>query len=115
MKLKARLRSFNNIEDEVEGSFELSRHPLMTYQGIIDKDEEKVDGFCKLRASKCLHGLYDSDNLAKNIRMLDQVYGQNITWDTDFDERYFINLNGLQHTPIKLKSPLQNFPFARAA
>ena len=43
------------------------------------------------------------------------MYGQSIAWDTDFDERYFINLNGLQHTPIKLKSPLQNFPFSRAA
>ena len=77
MKQKARLRSFNNIDDEVEGSFESSsRHPLMTYQGIIESgkvDEEttQVDGFCKLRASKCLHGLYDSENLAKNIRMLD--------------------------------------------
>jgi len=28
--------------------------------------------------------------------------------DIDFDERFFINLNGLQHTPIKLVSPLMN-------
>ena len=27
----------------------------------------------------------------------------------DFDERFFINANGLQHTPIKLVSPGFNF------
>ena len=26
--------------------------------------------------------------------------------EIDFDERFFINHNGLQHTPIKLVSPL---------
>ena len=29
--------------------------------------------------------------------------------DVDFDERFFINHNGLQHTPIKLVSPINNY------
>lgn len=29
--------------------------------------------------------------------------------EVDFDERFFINYNGLQHTPIKLVSPINNY------
>ena len=29
--------------------------------------------------------------------------------EVDFDERFFINHNGLQHTPIKLVSPMNNY------
>ena len=32
----------------------------------------------------------------------------------DFDERFFINANGLQHTPIKLVSPGINFANIKA-
>lgn len=99
MKAKASLRCFSNIEDEIDSVFEQPRHPLITYEGIFaatdQQEPEQVDGFCKLRPSKCLHGLYDQSNLAKNVRMIDQYYGQQISWDADFDERYFINHNGL--------------------
>jgi len=53
-----------------------------------------------------LHGIYDQGNLIKNVRMLDQYYAQQMNCEIDFDERFFINHNGLQHTPIKLVSPL---------
>ena len=59
LKLNSRLRSFNNIEDQFEGSYELSRHSLMANGGVFGQDEENIDRFCKLRPSKCLHGLYD--------------------------------------------------------
>ena len=29
--------------------------------------------------------------------------------EVDFDERFFINHNGLQHTPIKLVSPMNTY------
>ena len=82
MKAKSRLRNFSNIEDEIDSTFVQPRHPLITYEGICElrvnqttpaeNDEEvKNNDHCKLRPSKCLHGLYDQGNLAKNIRMFD--------------------------------------------
>ena len=111
MKEKSRLQNSSNIEDEVENVVDLPRHKILTYEGFCDKE----DGFCKLRPSKCLHGLFDQGNLAKNIRMFDHFYSQQISCDTDFDERYFINHKGLQHTPIKLVSPMTNFSITPVA
>ena len=36
------------------------------------------------------------------MRLLNQYYEKQSCLDTDFDERYFINLNGLSRTPLKL-------------
>lgn len=33
---------------------------------------------------------------------MNQYYDKQMSYNTDFDERYFINLNGLSRTPLKL-------------
>lgn len=76
MKAKSRLRNFSNIEDEIDSTFVQPKHPLITYEGICglqsnDSTSAENNDHCKLRPSKCLHGLYDQGNLAKNIRMFD--------------------------------------------
>ena len=65
----------------------------MTYEGICDQDDE--DKYCQVRPSKCLHGIFDQGNLTKNIRAFDQYYAQQMNFGVDFDERFFINANGL--------------------
>ena len=68
----------------------------MTYEGVCDQDSSQTeDIFCHARPSKCLHGIYDQGNLNKNIRMLDQYYAQQMNFGVDFDERFFINANGM--------------------
>ncbi len=58
----------------------------------------------------CLHGLLEpaspEQRLQKNIRSLDAYYQKQLTFDIDFDERYFINSDGRLRTPIKLISPI---------
>jgi hypothetical protein len=36
------------------------------------------------------------------VRLLNQYYGKQLSFNTDFDERYFIDINGLSRTPLKL-------------
>ena len=36
------------------------------------------------------------------MRLLNQFYDKQMSYNADFDERYFINLNGLSRTPLKL-------------
>lgn len=40
---------------------------------------------------------------------MDMYYAQQMNCEINFDERFFINLDGLQHTPIKLVSPMNNY------
>jgi hypothetical protein len=58
----------------------------------------------------CLHGLLQPSSpeqrLSKNLRSLDSYYQKQLTFDIDFDERYFINSDGRLRTPIKLISPI---------
>ena len=54
------------------------------------------------------HGIFDAPNVTRNVKALDQYYGRQVSLDNELDERYFINLNGLMHTPIKLISPLNH-------
>lgn len=78
MKAKARLQGFTQLdEDEDEERHEgPSRHFPLTYEGICNTSNEATDNtnFCPLRPSKCLHGIYDKGNLARNVRLLDQYY-----------------------------------------
>ena len=74
----------------------------MAYQGVFQIGKEQN---CLEKAAKCLHGLFDSQNVQRNTKILDQYYGKQ-NFENEIDERYFINLNGLMHTPIKLISPL---------
>jgi hypothetical protein len=116
MKLKSRLQGFSRLDDEIdaENNVEVPRHPLMSYKEIFDQENNNNvpsddSNFCSLRPSKCLHGIYDKSNINRNIRLLDQYYQLQMSSEVDFDERFFINYNGLQHTPIKLVSPISNF------
>jgi len=59
-------------------------------------------GYCNFLPQRCLHGLLDGQNLQKNVRLLNQYYDKSMSYNTDFDERYFININGLSRTPLKL-------------
>lgn len=113
----------NKITDEGEPlerqvEYHVKEHLEMTYPGICSSDEsneimiynkepestlrEPYYGFCNYQPHKCLHGLLDGQNLQKNVRLLNQYYDKQMGYDTDFDERYFINLNGLSRTPLKL-------------
>ena len=111
MKVKKRLLGFSSLDEEIdaENNVEVPKHRTMSYQGICDQDDAKGSHYCNLRPSKCLHGIFDQGNLNRNVRLLDQYYSQHMNYDVDFDERFFINLNGLQHTPIKLVSPINSY------
>ncbi len=87
----------------------------MTYEGICDSDSIIGDRICHVRPTKCIHGIFDQGNLNRNIKLLNQYYAQHMNSDVDFDERFFINLNGIAHTPIKLVSPMSNFTKAPVA
>ncbi len=87
----------------------------MTYEGICDSDSITGDRVCHVRPTKCIHGIFDKENLNRNIKLLNQYYAQHMNSDVDFDERFFINLNGIAHTPIKLVSPMSNFTKAPVA
>lgn len=111
MKIKARLHCFSALDDVFEGEADkvedvLPRHLPMTYEGVCDDSSIQGDRHCLDRPSKCLHGMFDQSTLNKNIRHVDQYYAQQMNSEADFDERFFINHNGLQHTPIKLISPI---------
>jgi len=101
MKSKSRLQGFSCLDDEidVENNVEVPRHPLISYKGILDEDNNTLssdsNNFCSLRPSKCLHGIYDKSNLNRNIRLMDQYYQLQMSSEVDFDERFFINYNGL--------------------
>ena len=84
----------------------MPRHLPITYDGICDQSSIQGDPHCLDRPIKCLHGIFDQRNLHKNIRFVDQHYSTLMNCEADFDERFFINHNGLQHTPIKLISPI---------
>ena len=111
MKGKARLQGFSSIEDDIEpnNNQEVPRHHPTTYEGICNREDTSGDSYCHNRARKCLHGIYDQGNLNRNIKLLDQYYVNQMSTDVDFDERFFINHNGLAHTPIKLISPINYY------
>ena len=102
MKNKGSLQGFSKPEDEfdIQKDEEQQKYLQITYPGVCD-------AYCTQQPSKCLAGLYDQHNLQKNVRVLDQYYQKQMAFDSDFDERYFVNLNGIMNTPIKLISPLQ--------
>lgn len=59
---------------------------------------------CKVECSipsKCLHGMFNNENLTMNIKKLDQYYKQKLT-PADLDERHFINRDKANETPYKL-------------
>ena len=60
---------------------------------------------CEL-PSKCLHGIFDNQNLSFNFKKLEQYYQSKISPD-ELDERHFINRDGRNLTPFKLS------PYAR--
>ena len=55
-----------------------------------------------------MYGIFDPSNITKNVKALDQYYGRQLGLESKLDERYFINLTGLMHTPLKLISPLNH-------
>ena len=69
MKNKGRLLGFSKLEDEVElqNNVQVPKYLRMTYPGICTES-------CTQQPSKCLAGIYDQQNLQKNVRLLDQQY-----------------------------------------
>lgn len=72
-------------------------HPEVPYLGLTVN--------CQHQSSKCLHGIFNNENLNLSFRKLDSYYQQKLTVD-ELDERHFINSDRLA-TPLKLS------PFVR--
>jgi len=76
-------------------------HPALAY--VHTEHEQCAD-------LACLCGMLDhaspTSSLSKNLRSLDAYYQSKLTFEVDFDERYFINTEGRLRTPIKLISPM---------
>lgn len=54
--------------------------------------------------SSFLTGIFDHENLTKNMKKLESIYAQNLKGE--LDERYFMNQNQKLKTPLKmLQSP----------
>jgi len=56
--------------------------------------------------SKCLHGVFNHENLVENYKRLDQYYQEKLTPDS-LDDRHFISREIRNLTPVKMS------PFAR--
>jgi hypothetical protein len=61
---------------------------------------------CSQPTNKCLHGIFNSENLNSNYRKLDAYYTQKLSLE-ELDERHLINSDNRLQTPLKLS------PFAR--